>query len=77
LVSNVASSIRPTTASGTGLAGLPSDAKRSSWKFLFVQPFGTVQVRDIIVDDLGNRYQVTTPYWVLGGYQLTADLLEV
>jgi hypothetical protein len=38
---------------------------------------GTLKVGDVMIDDLGNRYQVLAPYWDSLGYRLTCALLEV
>lgn len=37
---------------------------------------GTVELRDIVTDDLGQRYQVIAPYWDSMGYALRVMLLE-
>jgi len=43
---------------------LPGDAAGESiWKIIFKAARGLVQDRDIITDDLGNRYQVISAYW--------------
>ena len=45
-------------------AKLAADAAgQSTWKIIFKQPLGTVQSRDVITDDLGNRYQVISVDW--------------
>lgn len=51
------------------------------WSFVFPQdhpslPLGTIKERDIIIDDLNDRYQVTSPTWTPLGYQvLTVKLM--
>lgn len=58
-------------------AGLPGDALRSmQWKIIFKGCLGQVQNHDIIVDDLGNRYQVIAAYWGPMTTTCLAELLE-
>ena len=61
-------------------AGLPSDANtKSGWNILIPRraaALGTITERDIIVDDLGKRYQVIAAYFNSLGYNLSADLLQ-
>jgi len=63
--------------SGVQPAGLPGDtARRTYWNINFPGALGLVLDRDIIVDDLGQRYQVTGAYWTMLGYQVLAERLE-
>lgn len=59
--------------------GLPGDGSRPVW-YIFIPrralPLGSVQDRDIVVDDLGKRYQVLADYWDSMGYRLTVERLE-
>jgi hypothetical protein len=60
--------------------GLPSDATRPSWYIFIPRGFadlGTILAADVIVDDLGTRYQVDSPYWDSLGYRLTVRTLDV
>lgn len=60
-------------------AGLPGDAQQPSW-YVFIPKsaaaFGLIHERDIVVDDLGTRYQVVAPYVDSLGYRLTVRTLE-
>jgi hypothetical protein len=60
-------------------AGVPSDAYgRVSFNVLIPAgsaSIGLITENDIIVDDLGKRYQVSGAYWNSLGYNLTTDLL--
>lgn len=60
------------------LTGIPGDTSgRTMWKiFLPDAANGTVHARDIIVDDLGVRYQVVADYWNSLGYALQCERLE-
>lgn len=66
--------------SSTGLeADLPANAKGAPVWRVFI-PFwsltlGQINNRDIVTDDLGNRYQVATNYWNSLGYNLECELL--
>lgn len=62
--------------------GLPTDAvDQPTWRIFIPRraaALGTIQSRDIVVDDLGQRYQIAgPPYWNSLGYQLRALSLEV
>jgi hypothetical protein len=58
-------------------AGLPGDTVRESlWKIIFKAALGAVEPRDVIIDDLGNRYQVIAAYWGPLSTTCTAELLE-
>jgi hypothetical protein len=60
-------------------SALPSDAVFApTWAILVPEsalPKGSVRDRDIIVDELGYRYEVAQDYWNLG-YQLNCIRLE-
>lgn len=61
-------------------AGLPTDSfSRGGWNILIPKSaaaLGLIVERDVIVDDLGKRYQVVAPYWNSLGYNLSADVLQ-
>jgi len=76
----------PASVQSKGSAGernnsLPSDTGATGiWEILIPRnsaKCGQIKARDIIVDDLGERYQVTFPYWNSLGYKLRCKLLEV
>jgi len=80
VATNLPASIQQSRDTGRPLGGTPSDApQRAQWR-VFI-PAGSVangkiQTRDVVVDDLGNRYQVVDPYWNSLGYRLTVELLQ-
>lgn len=77
VASNVPASIQLDRAGQAAAASLPGDtAGRGFWRVFFKLPEGTVLERDVITDDLGNRYQVTNPYWDSLGYNVTAETLK-
>jgi hypothetical protein len=58
---------------------LPADAGKTFWTVLIPLGYaqnGLIQTNDIITDDLGQRYQVTGPYWNSLGYALLVERLE-
>ena len=62
-------------------ADLPADmAHRTFWRILIPLSAigtGTIKVRDIVTDDLGQRYAVVGDYWNSLGYgRLRCELLE-
>lgn len=77
VASGVPASIQLDRQGRDNRTGLPGDAKSTLWRILFKQPKGTVQNRDVITDDLGDRYQVIGPYWNSLGYNCLCELLEV
>ena len=66
-------------ARATG-AELPADTQnRTNWDIYLragTAPKGSILERDIIVDDLGNRYQVTAAYAHPMGHKLRCERLE-
>lgn len=65
---------------GTGnTVALPGDANRPYW-WAFIPKSalanGILQSRDILIDDLGTRYQVVAPYWDSLGYRVSVQSLE-
>ena len=59
---------------GSQPAALPGDtSRRTYWNINFKGALGLVLDNDIIVDDLGQRYQVTGSYWTVLGYQVFAE----
>ena len=64
IVSGVPAHIQADRQGTSPVAKLAADAAgQSTWKIIFKLPLGTVQNRDIITDDLGNRYQVISADW--------------
>ena len=76
VASGVRASIQNKGQSSAQASGLPGDARITLWRILFTLGRGTVANRDIIVDDLGIRYQVQAAYWNSLGYNCTCMLLE-
>ncbi len=64
---------------GGRMGDLPGDAITRSDFYIFLRSpnLGDITERDIIVDDLGKRYQVIASYWNSLGYRISATLLEV
>lgn len=58
---------------------LPADGTRPTW-YVFIPKsaaaLGLIKDRDVVVDDLGERYQVVANYWDSLGYRLTVERLE-
>ncbi len=70
-------------ASDTGRkkdSALPGDATVApTWRIYIPKrslKLGSVRDRDIVIDDLGARYQVGQDYWNILGYQLICIRLE-
>jgi acid phosphatase family membrane protein YuiD len=80
VVSGISCSIQQKKEGRNPDASLPGDiAKRSMWRIfipLNAVALGVIQDRDIVIDDLGIRYQVGAPYWNSLGYNLLAEKLE-
>ncbi len=73
----VPASVQQKRESTRDVSGVPSTGKAGNWRIYFNLPNGKVQSRDIIVDDLGIRYQVLMPYWTRLGYNCSCERLEV
>lgn len=78
LFTGLEASIQAARTPGSSGVGLPGDSRGSGWQIFFKGPaVGAVRNRDIIIDDQGNRYQVSTAYWnPLGVWKCEAQLLE-
>lgn len=74
-------SIQSKSRSRTMGESLPSDPKNwPRWQIIIPKRsagLGLIQQGDIVVDDLGVRYQVVAPYWNSLGYQLDCEMLAV
>lgn len=61
-------------------AGIPADAKSEPmWEIIWPPnylPLGSLMERDIVTDDLGNRYQIAAAYWNSLGYQAECEKLQ-
>src|SRR5262249_16656168 len=81
LFTGLPASIQHRSGRGSHGANLPADTPNRADFHIFVPraaaALGSVQERDIIVDDIGNRYQVIAAYWNSLGYRLFAELLQV
>jgi len=57
---------------------VPGDVQTSGW-FVFlpasVAALGQIMQRDIVIDDLGQRYVIVAAYWNSLGYKLTCMIL--
>jgi hypothetical protein len=64
IAQNIRAHIQSDRQGTAPIARLPADAAGESiWKIIFKLPIGTVQTRDVIVDDIGNIYQVISVDW--------------
>ena len=73
-------SIQEDRQRGTTESKTPTAAPgRSGWRVLIPRAAaakGTIQERDVVVDDLGKRYVVIAAYWNVLGYNLVVELLQ-
>lgn len=81
IASGLSASIQMKATGNRPDAGLPADAsKKTYWRILIplsqLAP-GIVKTRDIITDDLGERYTVTSNYFSSLGANFLAEKLEV
>lgn len=77
IASNLIASIQLSSQSSRPTTQLPADASNDTYWRIF-QPTlaaGTIQVRDVIVDDLGRRFEVVGDYWNSLGYNILAKRL--
>ena len=80
VVSGLPASIQENKNLGKPEADVPGDALRATQWNIFIPAtaaaLGLIEERDIVTDDLGQRYQISTAYWNSLGYRLGADQLE-
>lgn len=77
VASAIPASIQLKKETGTQPANLPADiSRRTYWNIMFRAPPGTVIDNDIVVDDLGVRYQVTAAYWNSLGFNCLCERME-
>lgn len=78
IVSNVPCSIQLKRTKGHSPVAFPAgtntEAGMNTWRILCKLPLGTIMKGDEIVDDLGIRYEVISPYWNALGYNMEARL---
>ena len=64
IVTRASAHIQPERQGAKPLPGLPGDAEgQPTWKIILKLPKGTVQVRDVLTDELGTRYQAVYAAW--------------
>lgn len=64
---------------GRNPLGLPGDSDQAEWEILIPRraaALGTINEDDVVTDDVGDRYQVTSNYWNSCGYALRAMKLK-
>lgn len=79
VVTNVPCSIQERREGSNNTVGLPGDAQRPTWYVYAPKKalaLGVVRERDIMIDDLGIRYQVIAPYVDSLGPRLTVATME-
>lgn len=66
---------------GRPASGLPGDAaQKTIWRILIPLSAianGAIKTHDVVIDDLGERYDVTAAYWNSLGYGLLTEKLDV
>jgi hypothetical protein len=78
VLSNVRANIADTREARPVTSGIPGATMfRSIYRIVFRADKGSVNVRDIIVDDEGSRYQAMGVTWGHLGYSILAERLEV
>ena len=58
-------------------AGLPGDTRLPWWVILVPASVGNIKYGDLILDDLGRRYVVSSPELTDLGYRITASMVTV
>lgn len=79
IFSSIPASIEYSSRGKRPVAEVPADTEDRTIWYIFTPAnalaLGAVLVRDIITDDLGDRYQVDAPYWSTLGYELAVERL--
>lgn len=81
VLSDLPASIQQSSTAGKPEANVPADRNSASAWRIFIPLYSAptpdlIKTNDIIVDDLGSRYQVIAPYWNSLGFNLLAERLE-
>lgn len=79
IASGLPASIQARSSTGKNPVALPADGKAQTWRIMIpksVSVLGQIKNRDIVTDDLGNRFQITADYWNSLGYNLICERLE-
>lgn len=79
IATDLPASIQLKQGRGGPEAGLPADAAKTVWRIFIPRAaaaLGAIETRDIVTDDLGQRYQVSGAYWNSLGHNLLCQLLE-
>lgn len=76
----IPASVQLSRREGRPKPNVPADAESQMGYNIFIplaySVLGQIHERDIVVDDLGKRYQVEGAYWNILGYNLSTTLLE-
>ena len=79
LITDLPASIQLKSVSGAPEVKLPTDVSKRTYYRICIPgsaaSLGDIMENDVIIDDLGLRYQVTSPYWNSLGYQLICERL--
>lgn len=79
VASNLPASIQFYKERGSNEARLPGDTGETHVRIFIPAAsaaLGLIKTRDIVADDLGQRYAVVQPYWNSLGHSLVAKRLE-
>lgn len=77
VITSAKAHIQPDRQGQASLAGLPADAAgQPTVKIILRLPKGVVQRRDVLTDDLGNRYQAIQSTWTPLGTTVLAVTLN-
>lgn len=76
VASGLPASVQRKREGGRNDVKIPSDGKPGNWRIFIKANLGLIRDRDIITDDLGERYQVIGNYWGSLGYNCSCDKLE-
>lgn len=77
VASNLPASIQIEKVRGSEGVGLPTDSAKTQWRVMMPASVkALIQTRDVLVDDLGVRYQVAAPHRNPLGLKIICELLE-
>lgn len=81
LLTGLPASIQHRSGKGAGNTGLPADAPKKADFYIFIPrcsaALGSISENDVVIDDLGKRYQIIAAYWNSLGYRISAELLQM
>lgn len=78
ILTGLSASIQQKSTTSSAKEKFPQDASNETYWRIFIRkpPRGVIKIRDVIVDDLGYKFEVVGDYWNSLGYNVLAKRLS-